>query len=356
MKAIIINGLWLCEKQKITGIERACRELIMHLDEYLSTSNLEVYYIYYNNYPNIVVDPTKLKNIKPIGFNKLNRFMDRTRILRKVIREKRGILVNMALESTLFFKHILFIYDIRPLEENFDNKEFRKSFKKLMFKERLFIKGICTDSYFQREHISKKLHFNKKKIKVFYMGYEHLNEIEIDNNIFKKYPLLLNKEYYYSVGSIAKHKNYKWILNVAKNNPCSIFAIAGNVDATLSKDYNIDPGLLNNVVYLGYVSDEESKALMEKCAGFLHPSLYEGFGIPPLEALFCGAKIAISNATCLPEVYEDSAVYFDPNDYQVNLKELFAQKVAPADKILKKCSWKKSSFEFLKYLEEVASK
>lgn len=356
MKPIIINGLWICERQKITGIERACRELIIHLDEYLSESNLEVYYVFYNNYPNIVVDPNKLKNIKAIGFNKSNRFMDRTRIIRKVVKEKKGIICNMALETIYAFNQIYFIYDIRPLETDFDNKDFKKGFRRIILKERPFIKRICTDSYYQRERISKKLHFKKNRIQVFYMGYEHIKELKSDKGIFDKHPILLERNYYYSVGSVAKHKNYKWILNVAKNNPDSLFAIAGNVDAELSKDYNIDPGSLKNVVYLGYVSDEESKALMEKCKGFLHPSLYEGFGIPPLEALSCGSKIAISNSTCLPEIYEDSAVYFDPHDYNVNLDELFAQKVSSADKILEKCSWKKSSFEFLKYLEKVANK
>ena len=356
MKTIIINGLWICERQKITGIERACRELIMNLDENLSGSKLNVYYVYYNNYPNIVVDPAKLKNIKPFGFDKSNRFMDRTRIIRKVLKEKKGILCNMSLETIYAFKQIYFIYDIRPLETHFDNKQFKKGFKQIIFKERPFIKYICTDSYYQRERISKKLHFNKKKITVFYMGYEHISELVSDKGIFKKHPILLEKSFYYSVGSVAPHKNYRWILNTAKNNPDSIFAIAGNVDPELSRDYNIDPGSLKNVVYLGYVSDEESKALMEKCAGFLHPSKYEGFGIPPLEALACGAKIAISNSTCLPEVYEDSAIYFDPDDYNVNIEELFKNKVSSPEKILEKCSWKKSGLDFLHYLEEVVGR
>lgn len=113
---------------------------------------------------------------------------------------------------------------------------------------------------------------------------------------------------------------------------------------------------ITNLKFVGYVSDQESKALMLKCKAFIHPSFYEGFGIPPLEALTCNAKILVSNSTCLPEIYEDSAVYFNPNDYDVNLDELIKTNVSDREKILKKCSWEKSSETLLSILTELAIK
>ena len=64
--------------------------------------------------------------------------------------------------------------------------------------------------------------------------------------------------------------------------------------------------------------------------------MFEGFGIPPLEALSLGAPIALARASCLPELYGDTARYFDPYDYDVDLDALFAKPAAPPDKVLAK--------------------
>ena len=71
--------------------------------------------------------------------------------------------------------------------------------------------------------------------------------------------------------------------------------------------------------------------------------MFEGFGIPPLEALSLGAPIALARASCLPELYGDTARYFDPYDYDVDLDALFAKPAAPPDKVLAKYSWEKSA-------------
>lgn len=73
-------------------------------------------------------------------------------------------------------------------------------------------------------------------------------------------------------------------------------------------------GLTDRVHFTGFVPDEELEVLYNAAAAFVFPSLYEGFGIPPLEALACGTKIISSNAASLPEVLGDQATYFDPQD------------------------------------------
>lgn len=65
-------------------------------------------------------------------------------------------------------------------------------------------------------------------------------------------------------------------------------------------------------MYLGYVTDGEAKSLMENCKAFLFPTLYEGFGIPPLEAIACGApRVMVSNTPCMREIYGSHADYID---------------------------------------------
>jgi glycosyltransferase involved in cell wall biosynthesis len=75
-----------------------------------------------------------------------------------------------------------------------------------------------------------------------------------------------------------------------------------------------DLGLGDAVVFTGYVEDSDLPALYAGAACFVFPSIYEGFGLPPLEAMACGAPVVTSNASSLPEVVGDAAITVDPHD------------------------------------------
>jgi len=72
-------------------------------------------------------------------------------------------------------------------------------------------------------------------------------------------------------------------------------------------------GLADSVLFLGYVSTEDLVVLYNSCRLFVYPSLYEGFGLPVLEAMACGAPVITSNVSSLPEVAGDAALTIDPN-------------------------------------------
>jgi glycosyltransferase involved in cell wall biosynthesis len=75
-------------------------------------------------------------------------------------------------------------------------------------------------------------------------------------------------------------------------------------------------GLPDGVASLGRVSDDRLADLYRTAAALVFPSLYEGFGLPPLEAMACGSPVAVSRAGALPEVCGDAAVYFDPTSVE----------------------------------------
>lgn len=74
------------------------------------------------------------------------------------------------------------------------------------------------------------------------------------------------------------------------------------------------PGLENRIHFLGTLTDEELAVAYSLCTAFVFPSLQEGFGLPPLEAMQCGAPVICSNTTSLPEVTGDAAISLDPTD------------------------------------------
>jgi len=72
----------------------------------------------------------------------------------------------------------------------------------------------------------------------------------------------------------------------------------------------------DDIVELGYITDHDKWALLKKADVFIFPSFYEGFGLPPLEAMSCGTPVISSNTTSIPEVVGDSGILIDP--YQDN--------------------------------------
>jgi glycosyltransferase involved in cell wall biosynthesis len=118
---------------------------------------------------------------------------------------------------------------------------------------------------------------------------------------------------------------------------------------------------ISNVIFTGFVSDGQLEWLYQNASLYVFPSLSEGFGLPGLEAMSYGTPVASSNATCLPEVYGDAAVYFDPTSVDdmarvisdtLNDKELLAKLRKAGPEHAKKFSWEKMARETLDVYEK----
>jgi glycosyltransferase involved in cell wall biosynthesis len=121
-------------------------------------------------------------------------------------------------------------------------------------------------------------------------------------------------------------------------------------------------GLESAVVFPGHVPFNDLRALYAGCALFAFPSLYEGFGMPPLEAMACGAPVVSSNASSLPEVVGDAAVLVDPTDVDALASAM--QRVAEDDALredlcrkgtlrAKEYSWERSARDLLLVYQEL---
>jgi glycosyltransferase involved in cell wall biosynthesis len=124
-------------------------------------------------------------------------------------------------------------------------------------------------------------------------------------------------------------------------------------------------GVESHVKFLDYVSDEDLPSFYKHAELFVLPSLYEGFGLPVLEAMKYDCPVATSNISSLPEAGGDAAIYFDPKDAGdiaqsiekvVNNKELRDMMIKKGREQIKKFSWEKSAKETLAVLESVVQK
>jgi glycosyltransferase involved in cell wall biosynthesis len=135
--------------------------------------------------------------------------------------------------------------------------------------------------------------------------------------------LTIPPEYYLYAGTLSPHKNLTVVLDAMKRlrsrqgKRAPTLVVAGRSSAADVDRFAgevSDRGLSADVIVTGYTSDDELAALMSGALGFVFPSLYEGFGLAPLEALACGAPVLVSNAASLPEVVGGAGVLLDPRD------------------------------------------
>jgi glycosyltransferase involved in cell wall biosynthesis len=100
------------------------------------------------------------------------------------------------------------------------------------------------------------------------------------------------------------------------------------------------------ILITGFVGEQELDNLYKNASLFVFPSLYEGFGLPPLEAMKRGIPVASSNATCLPEILGDAAIYFNPSNVDDMVEKI---KRALVDRELRERLIKKGFEQIQKY-------
>ncbi len=180
---------------------------------------------------------------------------------------------------------------------------------------------IITSSTFSKEEIIKFTKAKKEKIEVIYHGIdrshfksnfepEYLKTIQIKYNLPSKFFLF--------VGTLAPHKNIARLLkawNILSNtHPDWHLVLVGKQtnDVEWKQVILQNPSLKEKIHFLGQINDLDLPGIYHLGFATILPSLYEGFGLTPLESISCATPIILSNVTSLPEIYGSSAIYIDP--------------------------------------------
>jgi len=342
LKKVLINGDFLC--RRLTGIERYAYEITRRLDNLCEKDEIAIVI------PSFVENIPNYKNLEIIRLEKKSKSNIRWQML-----TLQGFLLTHKNYTILEFGNcclplapgIVFLHDIycEFFPEDFVSRrdKFTRLYSRIQYR---FIarlaKKIVTVSEYSKNEIGKTFKIDPSRINVIYSSADHIRDIASDPSIFDKFPALAEKPFYFSLGSLSKRKNIKWILEYAVKHPESNFVISGTSLSTV-KVNELDNGIPENIILLGYLDDSKVKALMTRCKAFILPSYYEGFGLTPLEALSCGAQIIIAKAASLPEIYGNTAHYIDPFNTDVDLDALLREPVEKPDAILAKYSYDTSA-------------
>lgn len=181
--------------------------------------------------------------------------------------------------------------------------------------------NIVAISNWVKEDVAKKYH--RQDIHVIYNPVMVNEEQVIPFTKMKTRYGIEERQFFYTIGQLIPHKNIGTLLKVMKmiretNLPLPqkllITGIYGNAAEKLKKDIeHLD--LDENVIFTGFISNEERNTLYQNCHTFLFPSIFEGFGMPPVEAMMFGANVVTTRCASIPEVTQDKAVYVqDPYD------------------------------------------
>lgn len=183
------------------------------------------------------------------------------------------------------------------------------------------------------------------------------------------------KNYFLAVGNIKPHKNFRRAIQayncfLQNNNKEEIphLLIIGNSEGLITGDNSVfgeisnDPILKQYVHFIGRITDSELKTAYQNSLALIFPSIYEGFGFPPLEAMLEKTPVIVSNAACMPEICGDAALYFDPyniNDIATKMELIFKDKALREDIIVKgdkrvlDFKWAYSAQESIKVIENL---
>jgi len=193
-------------------------------------------------------------------------------------------------------------------------------------------KQIITISQFSKSEIIKYLDYPEERIHIISDAVVHeFYKPNRDRTILKKFKISDNDKVVLYVGSETPRMNLDFLLKslskLKKIFPNFKLIKIGEPQSFGARNHFlnsiIEMGLEENVIFVGYVAEEELPKWYNASDLLVYPCLYAGFGLPPLEAMACGTPVITSNTTSLPEVVGDAGIMVDPDDEEAMTKSIY---------------------------------
>lgn len=356
MKRITINGRFLTVP--LSGVQRTAYELTLTLDSLIGqgkidTSNVSFNIVYSGN----ILNPIELKHIslKKRGVLKGNLWEQ----LELPIISAGTMLLSMCSISTLFKRRqVVIIHDASTfVNKQFFSRGFSRWYDFALPMLAKLSRKVVTVSEFSKTELLRYLNVKADKITVIYNASSHIHRFgQPEQEFVDKMESL--KPYCLAVSNLAENKNFRRLSEAISQTDFKGYnMVIGGGSASALKGVPPD----DRAIYLGYVSNEELRYLYKNASLFIFPSIYEGFGIPPLEAMEMGCPVIASNTSSIPEVLGKACHYFNPTDagnmaaqiYNLltNEKELATLKQLGPEKA-RSYSWEHSALQLTNLLLE----
>lgn len=222
-------------------------------------------------------------------------------------------------------------------------------------------RAILTPSEFVKQDVAKFARVNSRKITV---TLEAGDQVDAEP---EPIPELIDKQFIMYTGRPTPHKNLPRLIEayaeLKKKHKQLHLVLVGKKDSNYRRiERLVRKQEIEDIVFTDFIPDSQLRWLYENCAAYVFPSLSEGFGLPGLEAMSCGAPVVSSNATSLPEVHGNAAHYFDPEDTKEMVKaindvltdtKLRSTLIRRGHEQVKQFSWKKMAEQTLAVYKEV---
>lgn len=312
-------------------------------------------------------------NIKIKGVGAINRYLRYAYIVRKNV--KKGNIKHITSQDLAFLlklikseKTIVTCYDlIHWVYDNDRSLPWRLNMAGLKKADR-----IITISEFSKNEIVKYLGYPEDKIHIVYPAVDHDHYFrKRGREILKRFNISENEKVILYVGSEMPRQNLPFLIKgfseLKKTMPDIKLLKIGNPQWRGSREELLrlinELNLQNDVIFVGYVEEEELPKFYNAADLFVYPCLYTGWSLPCLEAMACGTPVITSNVSVLPEVVGDAGLTVDPYDVDGLAKTMYdvltndglrEDMTKKGLKRVKTFTWENAAKETLKVYEEVS--